>query len=54
MFSEHSAESLSDFKKAAALGSGFAKQQVALSNPYAAMCNQMMCDMVQKVKEGKM
>jgi hypothetical protein len=35
-------ESLDDFKRAAELGSSFAKQQVLLSNPYAAACNQML------------
>jgi hypothetical protein len=39
---EKDEESLADFKRAAELGSSFAKQQVLLSNPYAAACNQML------------
>jgi hypothetical protein len=35
-------DSLADFKRAAELGSSFAKQQVLLNNPYAAACNQML------------
>lgn len=31
-----------DFKRAASLGSAFAKNQLVELNPYAAMCNQML------------
>lgn len=46
-------DALEDFKKAAALGSEFAKAQVIALNPYAAMCNAMMMEMVSKVKKGE-
>ena len=47
-------EALRDFRAAAALGSAFAKQQVVAMNPYAAMCNQMMSEVIKKVKTGQM
>ncbi|XP_073512707.1 tetratricopeptide repeat protein 36 isoform X2 [Phyllobates terribilis] len=40
-----------DFQKAAQLGSDFARQQLVLLNPYAALCNRMLRDMVQKLQE---
>lgn len=40
--------SLDDFTQAAELGSAFAKQQVLLSNPYAAACNQMLSKMMKQ------
>lgn len=40
--------SLEDFQRAAELGSAFAKQQVLLSNPYAAACNQMLSKMLKQ------
>ncbi|CAF0760411.1 unnamed protein product [Adineta ricciae] len=42
-------ESLDDFTEAAELGSAFAKQQVLLSNPYAAACNQMLSKMLKQL-----
>lgn len=45
---------LEDFKIAAGLGSEFAKQQAILLNPIAALCNSMMTEMIQKVREGEM
>ena len=42
-------ESLNDFTEAAELGSAFAKQQVLLSNPYAAACNQMLSKMLKQL-----
>nr|ACD88972.1 tetratricopeptide repeat containing protein [Adineta vaga] len=42
-------ESLNDFTQAAELGSAFAKQQVLLSNPYAAACNQMLSKMMKQL-----
>ena len=47
-------EAIEDFKRAAALGSEFAKQQVVQLNPYAAMCNAMLSEMFQKIKSGEM
>ena len=44
---------LEDFKKAACLGSPFAKQMVVKMNPYAALCNQMLADVMQKMKDGE-
>jgi hypothetical protein len=40
---------LDDFRRAAELGSSFAKQQVLLSNPYAAACNQMLAKIMKQV-----
>ncbi|ELU16706.1 hypothetical protein CAPTEDRAFT_155655 [Capitella teleta] len=45
---------LEDFKKASSLGSDFAKAQVIAMNPYAAMCNAMMREMVAKTRKGEM
>jgi len=44
---------LEDFKKASCLGSPFAKQMVVKMNPYAALCNQMLADVMQKMKDGE-
>ncbi|XP_071944444.1 tetratricopeptide repeat protein 36-like isoform X2 [Antedon mediterranea] len=44
---------LNDFKKASNLGSEFAKAQVVQMNPYAAMCNQMLTDVLQQLKSGQ-
>uniref|UniRef100_A0A0A9Y350 Tetratricopeptide repeat protein 36 n=1 Tax=Lygus hesperus TaxID=30085 RepID=A0A0A9Y350_LYGHE len=38
-----------DFTKAAQLGSLFARHQLVEMNPYAAMCNQMLNDMMMKL-----
>lgn len=46
-------KSLEDFKHASRLGSQFAKQQVIAMNPYAALCNQMLCEVMQKVRSGE-
>ena len=43
----------SDFAKAAELGSKFAKQQLVNLNPYAALCNQMLSEMMCKIKRGE-
>ncbi|XP_075134914.1 tetratricopeptide repeat protein 36 [Leptodactylus fuscus] len=40
-----------DFQRAAQLGSDFARQQLVVLNPYAALCNRMLRDMVQKLRE---
>ena len=39
-----------DFEKAAALGSAFAKSVVVQMNPYAAMCNRMLTEAINKLK----
>jgi len=44
---------LEDFKGAACMGSPFAKQMVVKMNPYAALCNQMLADVMQKMKDGE-
>ncbi|KAM4704130.1 tetratricopeptide repeat protein 36-like isoform 2-T2 [Rhinophrynus dorsalis] len=38
-----------DMERAAQQGSEFAKQQLVLLNPYSALCNSMLRDMVQKL-----
>ncbi|XP_069805086.1 tetratricopeptide repeat protein 36 [Dendropsophus ebraccatus] len=43
-----------DFHKAAKLGSEFARQQLAQLNPYAALCNSMLKDMVKKLQAPDM
>ncbi|XP_013381584.1 tetratricopeptide repeat protein 36-like [Lingula anatina] len=44
---------LADFKAAADLGSQFAKHQLVIMNPYAAMCNQMLSEVIGKLKKGE-
>ncbi|XP_057695208.1 tetratricopeptide repeat protein 36-like [Corythoichthys intestinalis] len=39
-----------DFQKAAALGNEFARQQVVQLNPYAALCNKMLCEVIGKLR----
>ncbi|XP_069470533.1 tetratricopeptide repeat protein 36 [Ambystoma mexicanum] len=39
-----------DFQCAAGLGSQFARHQLALMNPYAALCNRMLTEMVEKLR----
>ncbi len=39
-----------DFEKAAALGSEFAQQQAVVLNPYAALCNKMLTEMLGKLR----
>ncbi|XP_074655838.1 tetratricopeptide repeat protein 36-like [Tubulanus polymorphus] len=41
-----------DFQKAANLGCPFAKQQVVEMNPYSAMCNKMLNEVMVKLREG--
>ena len=43
-------EAREDFEKAAALGSAFAKSMVVQMNPYAAMCNKMLTEAINKLK----
>ncbi|XP_007494765.1 tetratricopeptide repeat protein 36 [Monodelphis domestica] len=40
----------SDFEKAAHLGSPFARRQLVLLNPYAALCNRMLTDMMRQLQ----
>ncbi|KFP05516.1 Tetratricopeptide repeat protein 36, partial [Calypte anna] len=42
----HEEEARWDFERAARLGSAFARRQLVLLNPYAALCNQMLCEML--------
>lgn len=43
-------EARMDFEKAAALGSEFARQQAVLLNPYAALCNRMLSEVIDKLR----
>ena len=44
---------LNDFKIAANLGSEFAKHMVVQLNPYAALCNQMLSEVIGKIRRGE-
>ncbi|XP_071582877.1 tetratricopeptide repeat protein 36 [Heliangelus exortis] len=46
----HEEEARCDFERAARLGSAFARRQLVLLNPYAALCNQMLCEMLGKLR----
>ncbi|NXM92290.1 TTC36 protein, partial [Oenanthe oenanthe] len=39
-----------DLEHAARLGSAFARQQLVLLNPYSALCNQMLCEMLGRLR----
>ncbi|NXB78806.1 TTC36 protein, partial [Donacobius atricapilla] len=39
-----------DFERAARLGSAFARRQLVLLNPYSALCNQMLCEMLGRLR----
>ncbi|XP_076002648.1 tetratricopeptide repeat protein 36 [Genypterus blacodes] len=43
-------EARADFEKAAALGSELARQQAVLLNPYAALCNRMLSEVINKLR----
>ncbi|XP_077579489.1 tetratricopeptide repeat protein 36 [Stigmatopora nigra] len=43
-------EARDDFQKAAALGNQFARQQLVQLNPYAALCNKMLCEVIGKLR----
>lgn len=43
-------KALEDFSKATELGSAFAKTMAVQMNPYAAMCNKMLAQAIQKLK----
>lgn len=40
----------SDLEQAARLGSPFARRQLVLLNPYAALCNRMLADMMAQLR----
>ncbi|XP_028975860.1 tetratricopeptide repeat protein 36 [Esox lucius] len=40
-----------DFQRAAALGSEFARKQVVVLNPYAALCNRMLTEVIGKLSD---
>ncbi|KAL7072310.1 hypothetical protein ACQ4LE_008394 [Meloidogyne hapla] len=41
-----------EFEKASKLGSSFAKNQLVAMNPYAAMCNKMLGEIMVKMRQG--
>jgi len=43
---------MADFKVAANLGGKFAKEMVVALNPYAALCNQMMAEVIRRTADG--
>uniref|UniRef100_A0A671MAW0 Tetratricopeptide repeat protein 36 n=1 Tax=Sinocyclocheilus anshuiensis TaxID=1608454 RepID=A0A671MAW0_9TELE len=43
-----------DFEKAAALGSEFARQQAVILNPYTALCNRMLSEVINKLRNPEM
>ncbi|KAI2653923.1 Tetratricopeptide repeat protein 36 [Labeo rohita] len=43
-----------DFEKAAALGNEFARQQAVILNPYAALCNRMLSEVINKLRNPEM
>ncbi|XP_034556387.1 tetratricopeptide repeat protein 36 isoform X2 [Notolabrus celidotus] len=43
-------EARADFEKAAALGSEFARQQAVALNPYSALCNKMLSEVINKLR----
>ncbi|KAK0393089.1 hypothetical protein QR680_000050 [Steinernema hermaphroditum] len=46
-------EARDDFEKASELGSSFAKMQLVAMNPYAAMCNKMLSEVMGKLQRGE-
>jgi len=51
-FQDKSQLAESDFKNAAAMGSGFAQSQLVQMNPYAALCNQMLSKVMAQLQQG--
>ncbi|NWI98193.1 TTC36 protein, partial [Pitta sordida] len=47
---ERDEEARRDWERAARLGSAFARQQLVLLNPYSALCNQMLCEMLERLR----
>ncbi|NXG66653.1 TTC36 protein, partial [Hemiprocne comata] len=50
---EREEEARQDFERAARLGSAFARRQLVLLNPYAALCNQMLCEMLGQLRNPR-
>jgi hypothetical protein len=46
-------DALDDFKMAASIGNSFARQQTVAMNPYAALCNQALSEIMRKEKAGQ-
>ncbi|XP_067422495.1 tetratricopeptide repeat protein 36 [Emydura macquarii macquarii] len=46
----HEDDARQDFERAASLGSAFARHQLVLMNPYSALCNQMLLEMMRKLQ----
>lgn len=44
---------LEDFKKGARMGNSFAKSQIVEVNSYAALCNQMLAQAIDKLRRGE-
>ncbi|KAF0294670.1 Tetratricopeptide repeat protein 36 [Amphibalanus amphitrite] len=44
---------LDDYRRAAALGSRFAKTQLVALNPYAALCNRMLGEVIGRLQRGE-
>lgn len=53
MLKEDKDKARADFQKAADLGSSFAKMQLVAMNPYAAMCNKMLSEVIGKLQRGE-
>ncbi|XP_051895901.1 tetratricopeptide repeat protein 36 [Pristis pectinata] len=51
--SQRDPEALQDFQQAAGLGNKFARKQVTLMNPYAALCNCMLGEMMANLRNPK-
>ncbi|KAJ6653193.1 hypothetical protein lerEdw1_010066 [Lerista edwardsae] len=49
----HPEEARRDFEQAARLGSHFARQQLVLMNPYAALCNQMLAQVLKELSSPR-
>ncbi|XP_066495871.1 tetratricopeptide repeat protein 36 [Tiliqua scincoides] len=49
----HPEEGRRDFEQAARLGSLFARQQLVLMNPYAALCNQMLAQVMKELSSPR-
>uniref|UniRef100_A0A914X1W6 Tetratricopeptide repeat protein 36 n=1 Tax=Plectus sambesii TaxID=2011161 RepID=A0A914X1W6_9BILA len=47
------ADAKADYEKAAEMGSSFAKMQLIAMNPYAAMCNKMLAEVMTKLQRGE-
>uniref|UniRef100_A0A3B5A1K8 Tetratricopeptide repeat protein 36 n=1 Tax=Stegastes partitus TaxID=144197 RepID=A0A3B5A1K8_9TELE len=47
-------EARADFEKAAALGSEFARRQAVALNPYAALCNKMLSEVINKLRNPEL